>query len=524
MEGFLTERKIISYNACAAQMFFLIAFATAESFLLASMAFDRHAAVCKCHGKIQMTLMENISEATEFILVGLTDAPELQIPLFIIFTFIYLFTLVGNLGMIVLILLDSRLHTPMYYFLSNLSLVDCVYASAVTPKVIEVFLTGDKIISYNACAAQMFFFAAFATIESFILASMAFDRHAAVCKPLHYSTTMTSPICVLMWSWLVAFSFVVTNPCRSVSVGPDPPLSKTKALMPTCREYPQVRIIHYMGDILLAAPSQVMLDKTYVHTVQALEKKGLYIAPEKVQKDSIDCFKNLRLLAECWNGTWTLAVIVKVPTFVPIPVEADPKTFPILTLLRERRDFGITAAIVAAIALSAASAVTAAVAMTNQIQTAQTINTVVEQTSAVMETQHRINKHLISGIVAANQRMDLIQTQIEELFGLVKIVCIAKLKHMCVTPLRFDEAGNESRMITSYLAGNWTRDAELLMSQQLLQIAALNETRVEPISLGDFTDWLSSAFSFFKEWVGVGIFGTICCFGVVLRLWFLCRL
>ncbi|KAL6084241.1 hypothetical protein STEG23_001727 [Scotinomys teguina] len=204
-------------------------------------------------------------------------------------------------------------------------------------------------------------------------------------------------------------------------------------------------------------------------------------------------------------------------------VEADPKMFPVLTLLRERRDFGITAAIVAAIALSAASAITAAVAMTNQIQTAQTINTVVEQTSAVMETQHRINKHLISGIVAANQRMDLIQTQIEELFGLVQIRCIAKLKHMCVTPLRFDEAGNESRMISSYLAGNWTRDAELLMSQQLLQIAALNETRVEPISLGDFTDWLSSAFSFFKEWVGVGIFGAICCFGVVLRLWLLCR-
>ncbi|XP_036034427.1 olfactory receptor 5B12-like [Onychomys torridus] len=142
--------------------------------------------------------MENISEATEFILLGLTDAPELQIPLFIIFTIIYLITLVGNLGMIVLILLDSRLHTPMYFFLSNLSLVDCVYASAVTPKVMEGFLTGGKIISYNACAAQLFFFAAFAITECFMLASMAFDRHAAVCKPLHYSTIMTSPMCVLM--------------------------------------------------------------------------------------------------------------------------------------------------------------------------------------------------------------------------------------------------------------------------------------------------------------------------------------
>ncbi|XP_008841999.1 olfactory receptor 5B12-like [Nannospalax galili] len=142
--------------------------------------------------------MENISEVTEFILVGLTDATELQVPLFIVFTLIYLITMAGNFGMIVLILLDSRLHTPMYFFLSHLSLVDSVYASAVTPKVMEGFLTGDKIISYNACAAQLFFFTAFVAIESFLLASMAFDRHAAVCKPLHYTTTMTSTTCVLM--------------------------------------------------------------------------------------------------------------------------------------------------------------------------------------------------------------------------------------------------------------------------------------------------------------------------------------
>nr|XP_048285783.1 olfactory receptor 5B2-like [Myodes glareolus] len=142
--------------------------------------------------------MQNISEVTEFILVGLTDTPELQFLLFIIFTLIYLTTLLGNLGMILLIFLDSRLHTPMYIFLSNLSLVDCVYASAVTPKVIEGFLTKHKIISYNACAAQMFFFIAFVIIEAFLIASMAFDRHAAVCKPLHYSTTMTTTKCSLL--------------------------------------------------------------------------------------------------------------------------------------------------------------------------------------------------------------------------------------------------------------------------------------------------------------------------------------
>ncbi|XP_069326149.1 olfactory receptor 5B12 [Eulemur rufifrons] len=142
--------------------------------------------------------MENITEVTEFILAGLTDDPELQIPLFVIFLFIYLITLVGNLGMIGLILLDSRLHTPMYFFLSNLSLADFGYSSAVTPKVMAGFLTGDKIMSYIACVTQFFFFAAFITVESFLLASMAYDRYAAVCKPLHYTTTMTTNVCACL--------------------------------------------------------------------------------------------------------------------------------------------------------------------------------------------------------------------------------------------------------------------------------------------------------------------------------------
>ncbi|XP_040351706.1 olfactory receptor 5B3-like [Herpailurus yagouaroundi] len=142
--------------------------------------------------------MDNRTEVTQFILLGLTSDPELQVPLFIVFTLIYLITLVGNLGIIVLILLDSRLHTPMYFFLSNLSLVDLCYSTAVTPKVMAGLLIRDKVISYSACAAQMFFFAAFATVESYLLASMAYDRYAAVCKPLHYTTTMTTGVCACL--------------------------------------------------------------------------------------------------------------------------------------------------------------------------------------------------------------------------------------------------------------------------------------------------------------------------------------
>ncbi|XP_008841986.1 olfactory receptor 5B3-like [Nannospalax galili] len=139
--------------------------------------------------------MENRTEVTQFILLGLTNDPGLQVPLFISFLLIYTISLVGNLGMTLLILLDSRLHTPMYFFLGNLSLVDFCYSSTVTPIVMAGLLTGDTVISYNDCVAQMFFFIVFATVENYLLASMAYDRYVAVCKPLHYVTTMTTSVC-----------------------------------------------------------------------------------------------------------------------------------------------------------------------------------------------------------------------------------------------------------------------------------------------------------------------------------------
>nr|XP_003464341.2 olfactory receptor 5B3-like [Cavia porcellus] len=139
--------------------------------------------------------MENRSEVTEFLLLGLTSDPHLQLPLFITFFLIYTITVAGNLGMILLILLDSHLHSPMYFFLGNLSLVDFCSSSVVTPTVMAEFLTENKVISYNACAAQMFLFATLICVESYLFTAMAYDRYVAVCKPLHYTTTMTTKVC-----------------------------------------------------------------------------------------------------------------------------------------------------------------------------------------------------------------------------------------------------------------------------------------------------------------------------------------
>ncbi|XP_044117052.1 olfactory receptor 1444 [Neovison vison] len=142
--------------------------------------------------------MENSTEATEFILLGLTEDPNLQVPLLLVFLFIYLITLVGNGGMMVIIHSDPHLHTPMYFFLGNLSFVDLGYSSAVAPKTVTALQSGNKVISYNGCAAQFFFFVGFATVECYLLACMAYDRHAAVCRPLHYATTMTAGVCALL--------------------------------------------------------------------------------------------------------------------------------------------------------------------------------------------------------------------------------------------------------------------------------------------------------------------------------------
>ncbi|KAM7163290.1 olfactory receptor-like protein OLF1 [Macrochelys suwanniensis] len=137
----------------------------------------------------------NLSEATEFILSGLTDRPELQVPLFGVFLLIYGITLVGNGRMILLITIDPQLHTPMYFFLGNLSFCDLCYSSIISPKKLMNFLAERKSISYTACAVQMYLSIAFAYVGCLLLAVMAYDRYVAICNPLLYTVTMSRQHC-----------------------------------------------------------------------------------------------------------------------------------------------------------------------------------------------------------------------------------------------------------------------------------------------------------------------------------------
>ncbi|XP_053138873.1 olfactory receptor 1038-like isoform X2 [Hemicordylus capensis] len=145
----------------------------------------------------------------EFILFGITDHPDLQIPLFVLFLLIYLITMMGNLGIIILIRTDSHLHNPMYFFLSHLAFVDLCYSSVIAPKMLANFLATKKTISYNACATQLGCFLTFMITECFLLAVMAYDRYVAICKPLLYRTIMSQRVCIQLVSGPYIYSFCV---------------------------------------------------------------------------------------------------------------------------------------------------------------------------------------------------------------------------------------------------------------------------------------------------------------------------
>ncbi|XP_032767221.1 olfactory receptor 8D2-like [Rattus rattus] len=140
----------------------------------------------------------NHSETSLFVLEGLTDKPELQIPLFSLFLLIYVVSMAGNLGLVFLIRISSQLHTPMYYFLSNLSFIDFCYSSVIIPKMLVNFVSEKNFTSFPECMAQLYLFSFFGIDDSFMLTAMAYDRYVAICNPLLYNVTMSHRVCMLL--------------------------------------------------------------------------------------------------------------------------------------------------------------------------------------------------------------------------------------------------------------------------------------------------------------------------------------
>nr|XP_056720569.1 olfactory receptor 5B21-like [Euleptes europaea] len=146
----------------------------------------------------------NQTRIMEFILLGFGTGQEAQIPLLFLFFIIYIMTISGNVLIVVLVVSDQHLHTPMYYFLANLSCLETFYSSAILPRVLYSLLTGDRSISFIGCIAQFYFFGTLVTTECFLLAAMSVDRYLAISKPLHYATLMNNKVCAQLatGSWV----------------------------------------------------------------------------------------------------------------------------------------------------------------------------------------------------------------------------------------------------------------------------------------------------------------------------------
>ncbi|XP_006902348.1 PREDICTED: olfactory receptor 8K5-like [Elephantulus edwardii] len=149
---------------------------------------------------------QNLTVMTEFILMGLTKRPELQLPLFGVFLLIYMITVLGNLGLIILTKVDSHLQTPMYFFIRHLAFIDLGNSTAICPKMLINFIVDQNIISFYECATQMFFFIFFIISELFVLSAMGYDRYVAICNPLLYNVIVSPKLCYVIVGILYLYS------------------------------------------------------------------------------------------------------------------------------------------------------------------------------------------------------------------------------------------------------------------------------------------------------------------------------
>nr|DBA25569.1 TPA: hypothetical protein GDO54_009945 [Pyxicephalus adspersus] len=147
---------------------------------------------------------DNQSSVAEFILLGLSGDPFVQVLLFSIFMVVYVTTLVGNLLLIVAVKTDKRLHLSMYFLLASLSLLDICYPSIIVPKMLANLLSQKKSISYSGCVTQVYFYLFIAETECILLALMAYDRYVAICNPLHYNMIINTKACF----WMISMSWL----------------------------------------------------------------------------------------------------------------------------------------------------------------------------------------------------------------------------------------------------------------------------------------------------------------------------
>ncbi|XP_072494381.1 olfactory receptor 5AN6-like isoform X2 [Notamacropus eugenii] len=228
-----------------------------------------------------MAARGNDTAVTRFILLGFSDYPRLNVFLFLLFLVIYLVTLAWNLSLIALIKTDSHLHTPMYYFLSNLSFLDICYVSSTAPKMLSDFFKEKKTISFGGCAAQYFIFSGMGLTECCLLAAMAYDRYAAICNPLLYTSIMSPTLCVWMvaGSYMSGFSGSLVQLCSLLQLcfcGPDVInhffCDLPQLLVLSCSDTFALQFLKFVMAVIFGLLSVLIIMVSYGNIVEAILK------------------------------------------------------------------------------------------------------------------------------------------------------------------------------------------------------------------------------------------------------------
>ena len=260
---------------------------------------------------------------------------------------------------------------------------------------------------------------------------------------------------------------------------------------------------------------------SYISTPVCVYPPFLFI----LSNDSFEnCVNDSCWISQCWDATKdTRAMVARIPRWIPVPVET-PST---LSLFRQKRDFGITAAMIIAISASAAAATAAGYAMARTVQAGTKLNQLSVDLTDAINVQTSASAQLKGGLMILNQRLDLVEEQIGVLYQFAQLGCERKLGALCITSVQYENftrAANLSRQLSLYLAGNWSEGFDETLEALRAAVLRINSTRVDLSLTEGLSSWISSAFSYFKEWVGVGLFGVATCCGLVFMLWLVCKL
>lgn len=248
------------------------------------------------------------------------------------------------------------------------------------------------------------------------------------------------------------------------------------------------------------------------------------LTSQEVNNTLLFCTNNTCFYSLCWNATqFSSALVARLPRFVPVPVDAPSA----LTLYRPRRDFGITAAIVAAIGLAVAAASAAAVSLSTSVQTAHALNNLSAGVATALSTQVNVNSQLKGGIMLLNQRIDLLQEQADLTLQLVQLGCERNLPGLCITSIPYNNlsrAANLSRNLSHALTGEWTADFEVLLRDLQQSIVFINSTRVDVTVAGGLSEWVSQVSTHVREWAGVAAATGLLAFIAILGLMCIVRM